>query len=73
MFAKSIHMVVGDGRMALFWTDPWLDSDNIQRRALALLAAVEPHARNPRTVADALVDRRWIRDITGALSIPALV
>jgi hypothetical protein len=73
MFDKSIRMIVGDGRMALFWTDPWLDSDNIQQRAPALLAAVEPHAQNTRTVADALVDRRWIRDITGPLAVPALV
>jgi hypothetical protein len=73
MFDDSIRIVVGDGRMALFWTDPWLNSASIKQRAPALFAAVEPRTRNTRTVADALADRRWIRDVTGALSVPALV
>jgi hypothetical protein len=35
--------------------------------------AVESHCHNHRLIITALADRAWIRDITGALTIPALV
>lgn len=73
MFDASIRIKVGDGHMALFWTDPWLRSTPLSLLAPALFAAVDPVAQGTRTVAEALLDRRWIRDVTGPLSMPVLV
>ena len=71
LFDASTCVVVGDGRMALFWTDPWLNATPIAQSAPALFAAVSVHARQ-RTIGEAVLDRCWIRDITGPLTIPVL-
>ena len=73
MFDASVRVEVGDGNLALFWTDAWLDALSVKLRAPALFAAVDPQARRTRTVHEALTDRRWIHDITGPLTVPVLV
>jgi hypothetical protein len=65
-------MVLGDGSTALFWEDKWLDGCSIQDIAPDLVALIPQHPRKRRTVREALVERSWITDITGAMSALAL-
>ncbi|CAM0911794.1 unnamed protein product [Alopecurus aequalis] len=73
LYDASVRISVGDGRTALFWTDAWLGVVSFKHLAPALYAAVDPRAIRSRTVGDGLTNRRWIRDITGPLSVPVLV
>jgi hypothetical protein len=45
----------------------------VESMAPLLVAAVSPRVRKPRTVADAVQNARWVRNISGSLFIPALV
>jgi hypothetical protein len=65
MFSASVTVEVGDGATARFWTDAWLPDGAIRSFAPNLYAAVGKRSRR-RTVKDALCNRRWVRDITGA-------
>lgn len=67
-FHRSIAIQLGDGRSALFWSDAWLDDSSIAHIAPNLVAAVRPRAINTRSVADAMHNRSWVRDITGAIT-----
>lgn len=71
MFDGSVFVVVGDGRSASFWCDSWLPAGPIRRFAPALFAAVLRRAHR-RSVSDALANRRWVRDIAGALTANVL-
>jgi hypothetical protein len=64
--------ILGDGNDLLFWSDPWLDGAMIADLAPNLLAAVPLRWRR-KTVAQALDNGVWIRDITCALTILVLV
>jgi hypothetical protein len=72
LFDASTRVVLGDGRTALFWTDPWLNDTPLRASAPALFAAVSSVSQHSRTVESALLNRQWIRDITGPLSVPVL-
>jgi hypothetical protein len=72
IFDASTFMVLGDGASALFWEDKWLDGCSIQDIAPDLFALIPRRPRKRRTVREALVERSWITDITGALSALAL-
>lgn len=72
-FQASLAVRLGDGRRALFWTDPWLEGRSIEQLAPNLAQAVTTRVTRSRTVADALSNRRWMRDITGPLTIPVLM
>jgi hypothetical protein len=65
MFRASVTVHVGDGATARFWTDAWLPDGAICNFASNLFRAVESR-RKKRTVKDALTNRQWARDITGA-------
>lgn len=65
-------MEVGDGSLALFWMDRWLDGAKIEEIAPDLMALILKRARKSRTVREALFQRRWIADIQGAMSSLAL-
>ncbi|PVH65738.1 hypothetical protein PAHAL_1G065700 [Panicum hallii] len=72
-FNSSITVSVGDGNLAFFWTDNWLDDQAIVTWAPTLCKAVSKRIRKTQTVAQALADRRWIREIRGGLSVQAIV
>ncbi|CAM0872787.1 unnamed protein product [Alopecurus aequalis] len=72
MFDASVRFAVGDGRMTLFWEDAWLEGRTIKGAAPALYATVDEQTKRSRSVEEALAGRRWIRDITGPLTVPVL-
>ncbi|RCV41907.1 hypothetical protein SETIT_9G172500v2 [Setaria italica] len=73
MFFYSTSMQVGDGKLTLFWTDRWLDGRSIAEIAPYLYQAVRPRTRKKRTVYEGLQDRRWVKDIIGALTVQVLL
>jgi hypothetical protein len=55
------------------WTDRWLDGGSVQSVApLVAVVVLPPRVRKFWLVADVVQSVRWIRDISGSLSIPAL-
>ena len=64
--------VLGDGRKLLFWNSNWLDGVSIKQLAPNLMDFVRPQALKD-TVAEALLNRKWVSDIRGSPSIPAIV
>jgi hypothetical protein len=72
VFDASTTMTVGDGGTALFWLDRWLDVQTMSDTEPELFALIPKRARKRRTVREALVERRWISDIQGALSLLAI-
>lgn len=65
-FRASTTWTVGRGTSCRFWTDRWLDGHSILDTAPNLTALVPTRRRRTRTVAAALHDRTWIRDIQGS-------
>lgn len=63
MFAASTYLVPGDGMSALFWLDQWIEGCSVASLAMNLLLVVPTLLRATRTVASALVDNSWVRDI----------
>jgi hypothetical protein len=72
MFDVSTSVTVGNGRQTLFWLDRWIDECSVQQLAPRLIEVVSRRTRKSRLVCDALLNDRWIWDITGSLSIVAL-
>ncbi|KAM0911282.1 hypothetical protein ACQ4PT_013589 [Festuca glaucescens] len=68
VFDSLVNITVGDGCRALFWRDRWIDGRAAEDFAPGLLLTVSTRARNMRTVAQALVDNRWLSDIPGTLA-----
>jgi len=73
MFAISVSSLVGDGRTTLFWKDRWLHGKSIEEVAPALVPFVNKRARSRRTVNEAMQDLRWVGNIAGGLSVPAIL
>jgi len=73
MFNASITVDVGNGQRTFFWTDRWIHGRAIKEIAPALLATVPPKVQKQRTVAQGLLNRTWVKDITGALTVQVLV
>jgi len=71
-FRASVLAVLGDGSSILFWKDSWLEGKSIECIAPKLLALVPPRFKKVRTVAQALAEDRWTRDITGVPGATAL-
>ncbi|CAL5027772.1 unnamed protein product [Urochloa decumbens] len=70
--------VPGNGDRALFWTDNWVDGKPICDLAPTLVTLVAPIRKKTRTVSQALAlvgngTPRWVRDITGGLSVGAVI
>jgi hypothetical protein len=72
-FEASITVRVGNGANTLFWTDNWLDGESLVDLAPALIMMVSPQIKKNRTVQQALQNRNWVRDITGGLSVIAII
>ncbi|RCV40257.1 hypothetical protein SETIT_9G038100v2 [Setaria italica] len=73
MLLYSMSVQVGDGKQTLFWTDRWIEGRSIAEIAPCLLQAVGPRIRKKRTVYEGLQDRKWVKDITGALMVQVLL
>jgi hypothetical protein len=67
----SVTVRLRDGASARFWTDSWLPDGPIASFALYLFGAV-PRRHWNRSVWDALTDRSWVRDISGAPTAPVM-
>ncbi|GJN34056.1 hypothetical protein PR202_gb22693 [Eleusine coracana subsp. coracana] len=65
-FRASVKIELGNGTQIKFWTDPWIDGHSIQELAPNLVQAVSKIIRKRRNVAEALHNRSWLRDVTGA-------
>jgi hypothetical protein len=72
-FRASTSFVLRDGTSFLFWTDPWFHNKCVGEFAPELLAVVSPRRRRQCTVAHALSNNDWIKDLTGPLTVPMLV
>jgi hypothetical protein len=72
-FYSSVQFNLEDGGTILFWSDPWLDRKRISEIAPDLLDVVPVRCRRRCSVAAALNGMSWVRDIKGALTIPALM
>nr|CAB3472218.1 unnamed protein product [Digitaria exilis] len=72
MFQNSVDIQLGDGALALFWTDRWHGASSPCIAAADLCKLIKPATAKKRTVAQALANRTWISDIKGRLTIPAL-
>jgi hypothetical protein len=66
----TLHL--GDGKLFTFWIDPWLDGTTLVSVYLELAATVPARLRREHTVASALNNNAWIKDVRGALTIPVL-
>ena len=64
--------VIGNGLRTLFWLDNWIDGRSVGSIAPHLFQFISPRITRKRTIAEALVQKRWIRDIQGGLSVSAL-
>jgi hypothetical protein len=73
LFWTSSYWVLGNDESILFRLDQWLLGRSILDIAADLAAAVPSRRKNKLTVAAALQNDVWHRDITGALSIPILI
>jgi hypothetical protein len=71
-FCASTSFVLGDGA-SFFWIDPWVHGKCVGEFAPELLAAVSPQLKRQRTVAQALPNNAWIKDLTEPLTVPVLV
>lgn len=72
MFQTSVDIQLGDGALALFWTDRWNSTNSPCLAATDLCKLVKPSTAKRRTVAEALANRAWISDIKGRLTITTL-
>ncbi|KAM0829110.1 hypothetical protein ACQ4PT_067085 [Festuca glaucescens] len=73
IFNASVRIHVRSGSHILFWEDPWLGGVNVAAIAPAVLAMVRPSLVKKRLVSDGLPGDAWVRDITGELSVDAVV
>lgn len=72
MFHASIQVQLGDGNLALFWTDRWNNNSSPCTIAPNLCNTVRRRTRNRRLVAEALHNKQWISDVVGSLTVQAL-
>ena len=73
MFQASIYVELGNGGKALFWSDRWLQGKSLIDLAPCLVDVVCGRIKKKRTVAQALQNKQWISDITGALTVQVLL
>jgi len=69
LFKMAVDHIVGNGASTLFWKDRWIDGQTIEEVASNLFKAIPKRITRRQTVAQALVNRSWVADIKGALSV----
>jgi hypothetical protein len=72
-FSMAITSDVGNGEHTLFWTDRWHQGRSIADLAPLLYTDIPQVRRQCRTIQKALLNRAWIFDIQGALTIGMVV
>jgi hypothetical protein len=72
-FNASVAVVLGDANSLLFWSDAWLHGQDLCAIAPDLVAAVSKRRRASHTVASPLDQNAWITDISGALTVQAII
>jgi hypothetical protein len=72
-FSTVLVSEVKNGASTPFWTDKWLLGQKVSNLAPRLFAIIPKWPANKRTVLEALINRKWISDIKGVLSVGALV
>lgn len=73
LFNVALESAVGDGESTFFWSDRWLDGKTVAELAPSLIKVVSKRAVKGRTVAQGLLNRTWVSDITGALTVQLLL
>jgi hypothetical protein len=73
MFQASVSVQVQSGAAPLFWKDRWLQGDSMEHLYPDLVACVPGRIKKSHTVAEALQNLRWVRDISDSLSATVLV
>lgn len=63
LYCVATHVVVGNGRTALFWEERWLEGQRICEIAPAVYGRVSRRARRTQTVLAATSNHTWARDI----------
>jgi hypothetical protein len=72
MFDSSVGIELGDGNLTLFATDRWLSSTSSYLIAPELCKLIRSRVRKTRTVSAAMLDKLWIQDIAGTLTVKAI-
>jgi hypothetical protein len=72
-FSAVLVLVVGNGANTLFWVDKWINGKKVADIAPRLICIIPKRIINKITVQEAMVNRRWIGDIRGALTAGALI
>jgi hypothetical protein len=57
----------------MFWTDKWIHGKRVSNIAPRLFSIIPKRIINRRTMQQALLNRRWIAYIKGALTVGAIV
>jgi hypothetical protein len=73
LFSISLISQVGYSLNTFFWTDRWVHGCALADLMPAVVACVPKRLQSRRTVAEAMVDRSWVRDIIRALSMDGLL
>jgi hypothetical protein len=66
LFAVATRVHVHNGRTAMFWTSSWLDDLSLA----SMFPALFQHNNKKRTMAEALPNGNWIRDIMQDITAP---
>jgi hypothetical protein len=67
--AMATDTELGNGKETMFWTDRWLLGQwRMQDLAPHVYNRVPTRIANSRTVADALLNNKWVHDIRGHVS-----
>ena len=66
LFAAATTVIVNNGRTASFWMSSWV---NGKAPALLFPQLYKHSKRKNRTVADALLNEQWIRDLSHDLTV----
>jgi hypothetical protein len=73
LVTASAIIDVRDGSRVLFWEDPWINGLPVAALAPELLRLVRPGQRRSRVLREGLPNSAWVRDITGTLTVDAVV
>ncbi|XP_071677042.1 uncharacterized protein [Lolium perenne] len=73
LFNTSVRISLGPGATVLFWEDAWIGGLTVDSIAPAILQLVKPAMWRVRTVQQGKLNNAWALDISGQLSVDAVV